>query len=143
MKRHRTYAPPPGALEPLRNPRLYGRRETQIEGNALRSRGCPNPNRAAVYEDRPVPPAPARSRSSAASPQSPRAHARKVERAHARMSEAQAVVRDRKTRGLEYSDAVAQARTARAAWLALTGGAPERKTVVVATASDTNPVKAV
>lgn len=127
----------------MRNPRLYGRRDAQIEGIALRSRGCPNPNRAAVYEDRPAPPAPARSSWSAPSAQSPRAHARRVEKAHARMSEAQAVVRDRKARGLEYFDAVSGARTTRAAWLTLTGGAPERKTVAVAAASDTNPVKAV
>jgi hypothetical protein len=52
-KRSRTYAPPPGALAPLRNTRLYGGRDEQVEGNALRSRGCPNPDRAAVYTARP------------------------------------------------------------------------------------------
>lgn len=141
-KRSRTYAPPPGALAPLRNTRLYGGRDEQVEGNALRSRGCPNPDRAAVYSTRrsagtATPAAPA-----ATAPSSPRAFARRVDKARVSMEEARRAVTLARERGQDTTAAAQVARTRRAAYLALVGGMPEARPLELAQASDANKVKA-
>jgi hypothetical protein len=139
-KRSRTYAPPPGALAPLRNTRLYGGRDEQVEGNALRSRGCPNPDRAAVYTARPK--RPVKTASPVAAPSSPRAFARKVEKARMAMEEAQRAVKLARERGQDTTAAAQMARTRRAAYLALAGGMPVGRPIELAQASDANKVKA-
>lgn len=125
----------------MRNVRLYGSADEQIAGSALRSRGCPNPDRAAVYKPRtssgkgtPV------SRPAEAS--SPRAFARRVDRARSRMEEAQLVVRHARETGLDPTAAAGAARAARSEYLALVGGMPERRSLDLAQASDANKVKA-
>ena len=140
MKRHKTTAPPPGAMLEMRNPRLYGSREEQISARALACRGVPDTRRfgedpstgirwETVPERRPCP------RTAAAD--TPAAHARRVAKLQGAMVECQAVVRDRKARGLDYSEAVTAARTARAEWLAATGADDAlRRTVDVACHSD-------
>jgi hypothetical protein len=53
-KFHRQSTAPPGAeITVRRNRRLYGSRDEQIEGAALHSRGCPNPEAAVIYKRRP------------------------------------------------------------------------------------------
>lgn len=118
----------------LRNVRLYGSHEEQVAGAALRSRGCPNPDRAAVYERR--------SRSELARASEAEAHARSLQRAQTAMLEAQRAVRRAKGLGLDYGALAAESRAARAAYLRLTGGL-ERRAVDVDQGSETSPVRAV
>jgi hypothetical protein len=147
MKRHRTYAPPPGALAERRNPRLYGSREEQIAGLALRSRGITG--RPMADPDRP------RDVSATTTPKvrgartdladTPRAHARRVGKAYAAMLEAQAVIRDARMRDDEPArlEAVALARELRAAWLRLSGADLESRELELSAASDACRVRAV
>jgi hypothetical protein len=129
----------------MRNTRLYGTATEQIAGNALRSRGCPNPDRAAVYDRRSpdASPAPVRgARTETAD--TPRAHARRVGRAYAAMLEAQAIVRDARMRGDDAAraDAVALARELRAAWLRLSGADIESRELELSAASDACRIRA-
>lgn len=142
-KRHRTYAPPPGALARRRNPRLYGTRDEQIAGLALRSRGITGrPMAEPDRESAAVAPCARGPRSEQAD--TPRAHARRVGKAYAAMMEAQAVVRDARMRGDEPArlEAAVLARELRAAYLAMTGELPSGRTLELAQASDANKVKA-
>lgn len=116
--------------------------------NDLRSRGVPDPDRAIVRTRR-------RSNGSAgrgsapASPreaaQSPRSHKRHVERVYQAMLDAQRAVVNARECGDE--DARVQfakvARERRAAWLAISGQAPEGRAIEVNLGSETNPVRAV
>jgi hypothetical protein len=142
MKRHRTYAPPPGALIELRNRRLYGDRDEQIAGMALRSRGITgrpmaDPDRPRDVSDRPVPRGPRTERTD-----SPRAFARRVDKARVSMEEAQRAVKLARERGQDTTAAAQMARTRRAAYLALAGGMPVGRPIELAQASDANKVKA-
>jgi hypothetical protein len=142
MKRHRTYAPPPGALAPLRNTRLYGGREEQIEGMALRSRGITgrpmaDPDRPRDVSGSTAPRGPRTERSD-----SPRAFARRVDRARARMEEAQLAVRHARETGVDPTAAAGAARAARKTYLDMIGGMPERRSLDLAQASDANKIKA-
>jgi hypothetical protein len=133
MKRHRTYSPPPGALEPLRNVRLYGGRDEQAAGTALRSRGTPSPDRAYV---------PSRSRASLRQEAETSEHLRHLQAAQSAMLEAQRAVRAAREHGHDYVDLAARARSARARYLSLSGGL-ERRDVSVDQGSETSPVRAV
>lgn len=134
MKRHRTTLAPPGADIGLRNFRLYGSVDEQIAGAALRSRGCPNSDRAIVARRG--------SRSELARAVEQESHVRSLQRAQTAMLDAQRAVRRAKGMGLEYGQLAQDARIARAAYLALTGGV-ERRAVAVDQGSETSPVRAV
>lgn len=136
MKRYRTTTPPPGAMMNLRNVRLYGSREEQVAGASLRARGCPSPDRA------PVPRAAAPRRSELTRAVETEAHVRSLQRAQVAMLEAQRAVRRAKSLGQPYDTLARESRSARAAYLALTGGL-ERRTVAVDQGSETSPVRAV
>jgi hypothetical protein len=146
MKRHRTSAPPPGALTELRNPRLYGGRDEQIAGLALRSRSitgrpAPDPDRPRDVSATVAP----RVRGPRTEPaDTPRAHARRVGKAYAAMVEAQAVVTDARMRGDESARLAAAeiARELRSAYLAMTGEAPMARALELASASDACRIKA-
>jgi hypothetical protein len=124
----------------LRNPRLYGSRDEQIAGLALRSRGITG---------RPAPD-PERPRDCSAGPargprvdraDTPRAHARRVAKLEDRMREAQAAARA--ARGTDaHAERVQVARELRANWLRLTGQDPVSSTIELAAASDACRVRA-
>jgi hypothetical protein len=126
MKPIRNSTPPPGYGQAPRNPRLYGDRDTQVEGFALRSRGTPNPDRAIVK---------ARPRRVLALERETAAHRAHLQKAQTRMLEAQREVRRLKSCGQPYADAATLARSARADYLKLTGGT-ERREVAVAELSE-------
>lgn len=135
-KLYRQSAAPAGADMQLRNPRLYGGRDEQIAGAALRARGCPNEDRGYVRS---------RPRAELRRERETAAFARSLQEAQSAMLAAQRAVKRARAlgrpaaeiRGLAY-----EARTARAAYLRLTGGV-ERRAVDVNTGSETNPVRAV
>jgi hypothetical protein len=131
-KRHRTDAAPPGASLPLRNVRLYGGREEQIGGYALASRGQPSPDRALVH----------RPRAELRREHDARMHRAHAQRAQERMLAAQDAVRTARRMGWDYASLAREARSARAAYLALTG-AVQGGSVEVSVGSDTNKVRAV
>jgi hypothetical protein len=121
-KLYRSSVPPAGFDLPVRNVRLYGSHDEQVATAALRSRGCPSPDRAYV---------PARSRQSLAAQRDREAHARRLQRAQVAMLEAQRAVKRARTSGRPAAEVRAlafAAREARAAYLRLTGGV-ERRTV--------------
>lgn len=128
-KLYRKSGAPAGALLELRNTRLYGDREEQVSGAALRARGCPSPDRAYV---------PAKSREALRRERETEAHARRLQAAQTAMFEAQRLVRGARAAGLSNSDRMAladSARRARAAYLRLTGGV-ERKIVAPETGAE-------
>jgi hypothetical protein len=144
-KRSRTYAPPPGALIELRNRRLYGGREEQIEGMALRSRGITgrpmaDPDRPRDVSDRPAPARGPRTERA----DTPRAFARRVDKARVAMEDAQRAVSPcPRERGQDTTAAAHDgADAARGLWLALAGGMPAGRPIELAQASDANKVKA-
>jgi hypothetical protein len=144
MKRHRTYAPPPGTLAERRNPRLYGSHDEQIAGLALRSRGITGRPMADPDRPRDVSAAPVRRGARTETADTPRAHARRVGKAYAAMLEAQAVVRDSRMRGDEPArvEAVALARELRAVYLRLSGADLESRELELSAASDACRVRA-
>lgn len=146
MKRHRTSAPPPGALVELRNRRLYGSRDEQIAGLALRSRSITGRPMADPDSPRDVSAtvAPSVRGPRTALADSPRAHARRVAKAYAAMVEAQAVVTDARMRGDEDARAQAAilARELRAAYLRLSGAEPAPRALELPAASDACRVRA-
>lgn len=142
MKRHRTYAPPPGALVQMRNMRLYGSADEQIAGLALRSRGITGRPMADPDRPRDVSAQTIRRGARTAIADTPRAFARRVDRARSRMEEAQLAVRHARETGVDPTAAAGAARLARSEYLALVGGMPERREIDLAQASDANKVKA-
>lgn len=136
MKRHRESTPPPGALDKLRNTRLYGGRDEQISGASLRARGCPNPDRAVVRRPRKavalvtrtVPAAPL---------------ALRVENARRNWQVAVNRVRALRASGEDVTEAVARARELRHALLALDpDSGVQGHAIELAQASDANKIKA-
>lgn len=136
MKRHRESTPPPGALERVRNVRLYGDRDEQAAGSALRSRGCPNPDRAVVRRPRrtgalvtrTVPAAPL---------------ALRVESARRNWQVAVGRVKKLRAAGEDATEAVARARELRHALLALDPDqGVQGHAIELAQASDANKIKA-
>jgi hypothetical protein len=112
-KLYRTDAPPAGAFVPVRNRRLYGDREEQISGVALRARGCPNTDRAYVGS---------RKRAELRVERENRAVVERTQRAQTAMLEAQRAVRAAKQAGQDFADLATRARALRAEYLSLTGG---------------------
>lgn len=148
-KFHRSDAAPPGVSLPVRNPRLYGSRDEQIEGAALRSRSCPNPDSAVVYRRRPNSfyRERAREREMAAVLRQDSTPAQHVE--HLRIAQHNhevlvAQARAARERGdePERQRLVALARERRAELIAL-GGGTERRTIDVDQGSAVNPMVAV
>lgn len=139
MKRHRESTPPPGALDKLRNTRLYGGRDEQISGSALRARGCPNPDRAVVRRPRRSPALV--TRTVPAAPAAPLAL--RVENARRNWQVAVNTVKRLRAEGQDVAEAVARARALRHALLALDpeSGA-QGQTIELAQASDANKIKA-
>lgn len=126
---YRTSAPPPGEGERLRNTRLYGGREEQISTAALRSRGCPNPDRAIVIKPR---------KQLRTERETQRELVAK-QAAQVTMLVAQRAVRDARAAGAAKSEREALARTARIArahYLRLTGGLESHVVTAVATHAD-------
>lgn len=132
-KLHRTSRAPDGAFDPLRNTRLYGDRDTQTEGTALRSRGCPNPDRAYAGT---------RSRADLRAEREDAGRRTRLQRVQTRMLDAQRAVRTAKQMGQPYGHLATAARAARAEYLHLMGGL-EHRTVTVAESSTSNKIKAV
>jgi hypothetical protein len=126
MKPIRNSTPPPGYGQAIRNTRLYGDRDEQVSGTALRSRGTPNPDRALVK---------ARPRKVLRVERETAAHRSHLQRAQDRMLTAQREVRRLKSCGQPFADAASEARAARAEYLKLTGGV-ERREVQVAETSE-------
>jgi hypothetical protein len=118
------------------------RGSTPPQHNALRSRGCPDPDRAVVTRKRgKASPRKAR-KSTPTAPVLP--VGLRVENARRQWEAATAEVRRLKAAGADYSAAVAQARDMRALMLKLDPDmALKPRTVELAQASDANPVKAV
>lgn len=108
------------------------RRSAAPEANALRSRGCPNPDNAPV-RSRPV--------AVLRAEREVKAYKRQEYEARMRMHKAQDLVRELKGAGKPYADEAKASREARHAWLSLTGGTV-RKTVDVDQGASSNPVKA-
>lgn len=131
-KFNRTGRAPAGAHEPLRNVRLYGGRDEQIEGLALRSKGQPDPRYRVLT----------RKRADLVRESEERSHRAHQQRAQVRMLQAQDAVREARRYGRPYAALAQEARAARAAYLKLTDGV-ERRTVEVDMGSDANKVKAV
>lgn len=128
-KLYRTSAPPPGEGERLRNTRLYGGRDEQIATAALRSRGCPNPDRAVVVKPRKQLRAERSSQSELVAKQA----------AQVAMLTAQRAVRDARAMGASRSEREALARVARIArreYLRLTGGVEVHEVTTVAVHAD-------
>lgn len=140
MKFFRESRMPPGTGMKIRNTRLYGSPDEQIEGYAERARGCPDPESAVIYRKRrrarPVQNAP---REVA---QTPAAHKRHVEIAEHNMIVAQAAVQRARADGKPTAELAAHARELRAKWLDITGGL-ERREVEVDQGSAVNPMVAV
>lgn len=123
MKLYRKSDAPTGALMEVRNVRLYGSQEEQVSGAALRSRGCPSPDRAYV---------PAKTRQALERERATQDHARRLQRAQTAMLEAQRLVRGSRATNLAPDDRARladDARRKRAEYLRLTGGV-ERRTIV-------------
>lgn len=116
-KLYRSSRAPAGADMPMLNTRLYGDRDEQIATASLRSRGCPNPDRA--Y-------APAAPRKAIAAKREAASYASKLQHAQTRMLTAQRAVRRAKGLGLDTHALAAEARSARAEYLKLTGGTDRR-----------------
>lgn len=112
-KLYRTDAPPAGAFLPAQNPRLYGTRDEQISGAALRSRGCPNTDRAYVGT---------RPRRELRVERKNRSVIERTQKAQTAMLEAQRAVRAAKQAGEDFRALAGVARACRAEYLALTGG---------------------
>lgn len=114
--------------------------------NDLQARGTPDPDRAIIRSRRTRT---GRRSNAPASPrevaQTPRAHARNVERVYQAMLEAQLVVKQARESGdHEWRQQCAiTARERRAAWLAISGHIDERRNIEVDQGSETNPVRAV
>lgn len=139
MKRHRESTPPPGALERVRNVRLYGSRDEQAAGSALRARGCPNPDRALVRRPRKT--GALITRTVPAAPAAPLAL--RVESARRNWQVAVNRVRKLRAEGQDATEAVARARALRHALLALDPDAGFQGHVIeLAQASDANKIKA-
>jgi len=132
MKFHRTHRAPAGAHIPLRNTRLYGDRDEQVAGEALRSKGQPDPRYQTLT----------RPRAELRRERDERAHRAHLQAAQVRMLSAQDAVRAAKRAGKDFSALAQEARSTRAAYLSLTGGV-ERKSVEASTGSETSKVKAV
>lgn len=120
--------------------KLRQREGAEPERNALRSRGCPNPDRALVR----------RTKVTAA----PRAHktptvpalpiALRVENVRRHWQNAVSETRRLKAAGQDFTDAALKARTLRYELVALDPDLGiERRTIAVSQGSDVNPVKAV
>lgn len=131
-KFHRTTRPPAGAGMKVRNTRLYGGYEEQVSGEALRSKGQPDPRYGVITKPR----ADLRREREQAT------HKARLQAAKVRMLSAQDAVRHAKKFGFPYGDLAQEARAARAAYLALSGGT-DRKTVDVSLGSETSKVRAV
>src|SRR4051795_7153344 len=125
-KLYRTSRAPAGADLPKRNTRLYGNRDEQIAGASLRSRGCPNPDRAYV---------PSTARKTLVAKREAQSYASKLQHAQTRMLTAQRAVRRAKGLGLETGALAAEARNARSEYLKLTGGT-DRRVVEPSSGSD-------
>lgn len=127
-KLYRSSAPPAGAFEPLRNTRLYGDRDTQIETASLRQRGTPNTDRAYVGT---------RKRADLRAERAVSTHLAHLQAAQTAMLEAQRAVRAARQNGASKHEVRAlayTARTRRAEYLKLTGGV-ERRAVETAASS--------
>jgi hypothetical protein len=149
MKRHKETVAPPGAF--LDNPsfpawdkpvnrRLYGSRDEQIAGRALRARGCPTgkPADDKVHRRAPraVPVKPARP--------APLPLGLRVENVRREWERTTAEVRRLKANGADFSRAVARARELRAELLKLDPDmALKPRVIELAQASDANKIKAV
>lgn len=145
-KFHRSTSPPPGALRDVRNQRLYGSPDEQIEAFAERARGCPDPDRATVYTRRRRT---SRAKSEApvygrATDTTPAQHARNVAMLERNMAAIANAVRIARECGNEAQRAAmaTRARELRAEWLKLTGGL-ERRVIEVDQGSAVNPMVAV
>lgn len=141
-KFHRESMPPPGTGLKLRNTRLYGSHDEQIEGYAERARGCPDPERAIVRKRRRRSPVGDSPREVGMNPVS---HARHVRRLHDRMIKAQAAVKAARESGDEQRrlSAAQYARECRADWLKISGEMPEGRVIDVSLGSEVNPMVAV
>lgn len=133
MKPTRNSTPPPGFGQALKNTRLYGDRDEQVSGTALRSRGTPNPDRAIV---------PCRPRKVLRIERETAAHRAHLQAAQDQMLAAQREVRRLKACGLPYAAAAADARYLRAEYLKLTGGVERREVQVAETSESGLGVKA-
>jgi hypothetical protein len=97
-----------------------------------------DPDRPRDVSDRPAPARGPRTERA----DTPRAFARRVDKARVAMEDAQRAVLHARAAGQDTTAAAHEARTRRAAWLALTGGMPAARPIELAQASDANKIKA-
>jgi hypothetical protein len=119
------------------NRRLYGSREEQIQGAALRARGCPTPKPAddkVSRRRRQVAPV-------AVPARAPMPDAFRAENLRREWESTVAEVRRLKADGQPYRATADRARELRTRLVALNGGVARRE-IAVAQSSESNPVKA-